>query len=54
MVHSKTDQLIPRRAFVINVFADGTFSDSDEPLLEGVPAIRKGSETGGQVLPITN
>lgn len=42
----------PRRAFVINVFADGTRSDSDLPLLEGVPAFRKGKKLEGQFFPL--
>jgi ectoine hydroxylase-related dioxygenase (phytanoyl-CoA dioxygenase family) len=42
----------PRRAFVLNVFADGTWSDSDEPLLEGVPAFRKGEKIEGQFFPL--
>ena len=39
---NKSDK--PRRAFVINAFADGVISDSDEPLLEGVPVVSKGSK----------
>lgn len=42
----------PRRAFVINVFADGVISDSNEPLLEGVPAVRKGERMSGQFFPL--
>jgi ectoine hydroxylase-related dioxygenase (phytanoyl-CoA dioxygenase family) len=42
----------PRRAFVINVFADGVKSDSDEPLLEGVPAVPKGTRMQGQFFPL--
>jgi ectoine hydroxylase-related dioxygenase (phytanoyl-CoA dioxygenase family) len=42
----------PRRAFVINVFADGTYSDSDEPLLEGVPVFKKGQKLEGQFFPL--
>lgn len=41
-----------RRAFVLNVFADGTYSDSDEPLLEGVPVIPKGQKMEGQFFPL--
>jgi ectoine hydroxylase-related dioxygenase (phytanoyl-CoA dioxygenase family) len=47
---NKSDK--PRRAFVINVFADGTLSDSDEPLLEGVPVFRKGQKLEGQFFPL--
>ncbi|MBK8882564.1 MAG: phytanoyl-CoA dioxygenase family protein [Bacteroidales bacterium] len=43
---------IPRRAFVINVFADGTVSDSDESLLEGVPAFKKGKKLEGRFFPL--
>ena len=43
---------MPRRAFVINAFANGVSSDSDEPLLEGVPAIRKGEKIEGQFFPL--
>ena len=42
----------PRRAFVLNVFADGTYSDSDDELLQGVPAIPKGKKLEGQFFPL--
>jgi ectoine hydroxylase-related dioxygenase (phytanoyl-CoA dioxygenase family) len=42
----------PRRAFVINAFADGVTSDSNEPLLEGVPVIPKGAKMEGQFFPL--
>lgn len=42
----------PRRATVINVFRDGVKSDSDEPLLTGVPVIPKGSPMDGQFFPL--
>jgi ectoine hydroxylase-related dioxygenase (phytanoyl-CoA dioxygenase family) len=42
----------PRRAFVINAFADGVTSGSDEPLLEGVPAVKKGNKMEGQFFPL--
>jgi hypothetical protein len=42
----------PRRATVINVFRDGVRSNSDEPPLEGVPAIPKGQKMGGQFFPL--
>ncbi len=41
-----------RRAFVLNVFADGTISDSDEPLLAGVPVIPKGNSMNGKFFPL--
>ena len=42
----------PRRAFVINAFADGVISDSDEPLLKGVPAVPKGEKMEGRFFPL--
>ncbi|MCI0336246.1 MAG: phytanoyl-CoA dioxygenase family protein [Acidobacteria bacterium] len=42
----------PRRATVINVFRDGVRSNSDAPLLEGVPVIPKGEKMGGQFFPL--
>jgi hypothetical protein len=42
----------PRRAFVINVFADGVRSDASEPLLQGVPVIEKGQKMEGQFFPL--
>jgi hypothetical protein len=47
---NKTDR--PRRAFVINVIADGVRSDSDQPLLEGVPVVKKGEKLDGQFFPL--
>ena len=41
-----------RKAFVLNVFADGTISNSDEPLLEGVPVIPKGQKMEGKFFPL--
>lgn len=42
----------PRRAFVINVFADGTRSHADESLLEGVAPIPKGNPMKGKFFPL--
>ena len=42
----------PRRATVINVFRDGVKSNTDEPLLEGVPVIPKGEKIGGRFFPL--
>ncbi|MGB5015561.1 MAG: phytanoyl-CoA dioxygenase family protein [Pyrinomonadaceae bacterium] len=42
----------PRRAAVINVFRDGVMSDSDEPLLAGVPTIAPGEKIDGQFFPL--
>ncbi|EAR02284.1 phytanoyl-CoA dioxygenase family protein [Maribacter sp. HTCC2170] len=41
-----------RRAFVLNVFADGTVSNTNEPLLSGVPVIEKGHKMKGQFFPL--
>jgi ectoine hydroxylase-related dioxygenase (phytanoyl-CoA dioxygenase family) len=42
----------PRRAFVLNVFADGTRSDADVEILKGVPVIHKGNKMEGQFFPL--
>jgi ectoine hydroxylase-related dioxygenase (phytanoyl-CoA dioxygenase family) len=42
----------PRRAFVINVVADGVYSDTNESLLSGVPAIPKKQKLDGQFFPL--
>ena len=42
----------PRRAFVINVFEDGVVSDSNEPLLNGVPVVPGGEKMQGQFFPL--
>src|SRR6187399_905227 len=47
---NKSDK--PRRAFVINTFADGVTSDSNEPMLEGVPIVAKGEKMQGQFFPL--
>jgi len=41
-----------RRAFVLNVFADGTISNTDEELLKGVPPIPKGNKMEGKFFPL--
>jgi ectoine hydroxylase-related dioxygenase (phytanoyl-CoA dioxygenase family) len=41
-----------RRATVINAFLDGTRSDTNHPLLEGVPPVPKGEKMGGQFFPL--
>ena len=41
-----------RRAFVINVFADGVASDSNDVLLNGVPPVPKGEKMQGQFFPL--
>ncbi len=47
---NRTDR--PRRAVVINTFRDGTLSDSDEPVLQGVPAIPRGQAMSGRFFPL--
>ncbi len=42
----------PRRAFVLNVFADGTISNTDDELLKGVPPIPKGHKMEGKFFPL--
>jgi ectoine hydroxylase-related dioxygenase (phytanoyl-CoA dioxygenase family) len=42
----------PRRAIVLNVFADGTESDTDQPLLDGVPVIHRKEKMSGQFFPL--
>jgi ectoine hydroxylase-related dioxygenase (phytanoyl-CoA dioxygenase family) len=42
----------PRRAFVLNVFADDTRSDTDDEVLQGVPVIAKGKKMEGQFFPL--
>lgn len=41
-----------RRAFVLNVFADGTLSNSDDELLPTTPGIPKGQKMQGQFYPL--
>ena len=54
MIHgsfeNRTDR--PRRATVINAFRDGTRSDSNDPLLAGVPPVPKGERMDGQFFPL--
>jgi ectoine hydroxylase-related dioxygenase (phytanoyl-CoA dioxygenase family) len=54
MVHgsfeNRTDR--PRRAAVLNVFRDGVVSNSDQPLLAGVPAVPIGNKMQGQFFPL--
>jgi len=54
MIHGSYENVTdkPRRATVINVFRDGVCSNSNEPLLEGVPVIPKGEKMGGRFFPI--
>jgi ectoine hydroxylase-related dioxygenase (phytanoyl-CoA dioxygenase family) len=41
-----------RRAFVLNVFADGTESNSDAEMLQGVPPVKKGNKMEGKFFPL--
>ena len=54
MVHGSFENRTerPRRAVVLNVFKDGTRSDSDQPLLAGVPPVAKGELMGGKFFPL--
>ncbi|MEM9142524.1 MAG: phytanoyl-CoA dioxygenase family protein [Bacteroidota bacterium] len=54
MVHGSYENksAIARRAFVLNVFADGTLSNTDEELLRGVPPIPKGKKMEGRYFPL--
>jgi ectoine hydroxylase-related dioxygenase (phytanoyl-CoA dioxygenase family) len=47
---NKSDR--PRRAFVLNVFADGVISDTNDTLLTGVPVVPKGNKMEGQFFPL--
>ncbi|RMH67547.1 MAG: phytanoyl-CoA dioxygenase family protein [Bacteroidetes bacterium] len=47
---NRTDR--PRRALVLNVVRDGVCSDSDEPLLDGVPVVPRGRPLGGPFFPL--
>jgi ectoine hydroxylase-related dioxygenase (phytanoyl-CoA dioxygenase family) len=42
----------PRRAAVINMFRDGVISNSNEPLLSGIPVIPKGKKLDGRFFPL--
>ena len=42
----------PRRAAVLNVVLDGVTSATNEPLLNGVPAVGAGKPLGGQFFPL--
>jgi hypothetical protein len=42
----------PRRAAVLNFMRDGVCSDTDEPLLDGIPAIPQGEPVAGQFFPL--
>jgi ectoine hydroxylase-related dioxygenase (phytanoyl-CoA dioxygenase family) len=54
MVHgsyeNKTER--QRRATVINVFRDGIISNTNTPLLKGVPVVPRGQKVEGQFFPL--
>lgn len=54
MVHGSYENksAMARRAFVLNVFADGTLSNSDDELLPKTPGIKKGDKMEGQFYPL--
>ena len=54
MVHGsyKNQSNRSRRAFVLNVFADGTISNTNDELLAGVPPIPKGNKMEGKFFPL--
>lgn len=54
MVHGSRENRTehPRRATVVNFFRDGVRSDSDRPLLRGVPSIPPGEVMSGKFFPL--
>jgi ectoine hydroxylase-related dioxygenase (phytanoyl-CoA dioxygenase family) len=54
MVHGSSENRSnrPRRGAVINVVRDGVRSATEEPLLQGVPALGAGTPLGGQFFPL--
>jgi ectoine hydroxylase-related dioxygenase (phytanoyl-CoA dioxygenase family) len=54
MVHGSFENWMDRqrRATVINVFRDGIISNTNTPLLRGVPVIGKGQRVEGQFFPL--
>jgi len=42
----------PRRAAVVNVFCDGTISDTNQPLLDGLPIYPPATKLQGQFFPL--
>jgi hypothetical protein len=54
MLHGSYENRSPRqrRAVVINMFRDGTRSDSDEPLLDGVDVVPRGEKMDGRFFPL--
>ena len=54
LVHGSFENRIerPRRATVVNVIRDGVASQSNEPLLKGVPVVPAGTRLAGQYFPL--
>jgi ectoine hydroxylase-related dioxygenase (phytanoyl-CoA dioxygenase family) len=54
LVHGSFENRIdrPRRAAVLNVVRDGVMSQSNEPLLAGIPVVPAGEPLGGQFFPL--
>ena len=54
MVHGSRENRSdrPRRALVLNAFKDGTLSDTNEPLMAGVPPIPRGEKLAGTFFPL--
>jgi len=54
MVHGSFENKsnMKRRAFVLNVFADGTVSNTNDELLANVPPIPKGNKMEGKFFPL--
>ena len=54
MVHGsyENNSDISRRAMVLNVFADGTMSNSDDEMLPGIPKTLTGQKMEGQFYPL--
>jgi len=54
MVHGSRENVTDRqrRATVINVVRDGVRSESDAPLLDGVPVVPRGTRLGGSFFPL--
>ena len=54
MVHGSRENRTerPRRATVINVIRDGVCSQSEQPLLSGVPVVPTGTPLTGQFFPL--
>ena len=50
--HGAIDPVGMGRAVVVNMFRDGTVSDSDEPLLDGVDVVPRGEKMRGRFFPL--